>query len=103
MGVMKSTPTHHGYVEIDVPADMAMETLLPEHLPSGWDDIERPGVSRAVGELWYRRKVRSPLLRVPSVAAKGDWVVLIDQDHPDFSRISASEPKVLVWDERLFR
>ena len=48
------------------------------------------------------RSLRTPILRVPSVASQGEFNVLINQSHPDFHRLSASAPRGLAWDRRLF-
>jgi RES domain-containing protein len=58
--------------------------------------------SRSFGDRWYDER-RTPVLMVPSVVTHVERNILINQEHPDFSRISASQPVPVSWDRRLWR
>lgn len=45
---------------------------------------------------------RSVALIVPSVIARHDSNIVINQMHPDFHKIKAREPETIQWDQRLF-
>ena len=93
-------PRGFASIQIRVPADVLIEELNPQDLP-GWD---HPGgeISRAWGSRWYE-EMRSAVALVPSVPSGGiEPNVLIHQRHPDFSKITASEPTPVRWDKRLF-
>jgi RES domain-containing protein len=92
-------PATQVLVVVEIPEGVSTEELHPERLP-GWSARDRIA-SRAFGDRWYDER-RSAVLLVPSVAAPGERNVLIDQEHPDSSRIVASPPAPVVWDERLF-
>lgn len=94
-------PTNHAWISIDLPEDVATTILGPADLPPGWDHPTAKDVSQSVGDAWFAAK-STAVLRVPSVAAAADHVWVIDQDHPDFARMTASPPQPLVWDPRLF-
>lgn len=94
-------PTNHAWIEIDVPDDVAVTILERADLPVGWDHPTAKDVSQTVGGAWFASKATA-LLRVPSVAAAESHVWVIDQDHPDFARMTATPPRPLVWDRRLF-
>ena len=94
------TPRTQAYVEILVPETVAMEGVGSEDLP-GWD-ARGFVASRAYGNRWYDQR-RSAVLVVPSIVARAEHNVLIHQEHPDSSLIRASDPRPVVWDERLFR
>lgn len=93
-------PRSHHYVEIDVPDAIWDKALVRTRLPKGWDHPTHLDVAQEIGDRWYDER-RSLILKVPSVAAPGDRVVMINQFHPDFAHLRASAPKPLSWDERL--
>lgn len=68
----------------------------------GWNGGDLT-LTRAYGDRWYEQR-RTPVLLVPSVVTAGiERNVLINQEHPRFGAIRASELREVVWDERLFR
>lgn len=88
------------FVRIDVPGDVSVEDIRPEDL-AGWD-ADSKNVSRAFGDRWYDEQ-RSAVLLVPSLAAPGlERNVLINQRHPQFTRLAASEPEPLRGHPNLF-
>lgn len=96
-----SPPTNHAWIEIDVPDDVGITIMKKSDLPDGWDHPTAKDVAQAIGDAWLASKTTA-ILRVPSVAAAESHVYVIDQDHPDFSRMRAGSPMPLVWDARLF-
>jgi RES domain-containing protein len=93
-------PRGFAYIQIHIPADVAVEEISPEDLP-GWNTADAE-ISRAWGSQWYEEQ-RSAVLLVPSVPSGGvERNVLIHQRHPDFHRITASEPVAVLWDKRIF-
>lgn len=87
------------YIEIQVPSGVAIERLEPAALKR-WD-AEDKAVSQAFGDRWYDEQ-RTAVLLVPSLAAPGlEWNVAINQQHPDFSRLSASGLRPVVAHPRL--
>lgn len=94
-------PLNHAWISIDVPDDVAITVIERRDLPAGWDHPTAKDISQSVGDDWFSAR-RTAILRVPSVAAAEDHVWVIDQDHPDFARMTASPPQPLLWDPRLF-
>lgn len=94
-------PRTLAYIRIGVPAETSVEELKAEDLP-GWDADEKTA-SRQFGDRWYDEG-RSLILLVPSLAAPGlERNVLINQRHPQFSRLTTStaerircHPKLLI-------
>ena len=94
-----SVPRSQGYVEIEIPAALPIEELASADLPQ-WDSASTE-TSRAFGDLWYDQR-RTPVLIVPSVATRIERNILINQEHPDFPRIRATQASPVRWDERLW-
>ncbi|MEE8445757.1 MAG: RES domain-containing protein [Alphaproteobacteria bacterium] len=93
-------PKHHVWIRIDIPDDISTDQVPPEQIP-GWD-ASGQGEAKAHGDAWYD-SMRSAILFVPSVVARPERNLLINQLHPEFPRITASAPEPVIWDERLFR
>lgn len=94
-------PMGQAWIEIEIPPDLPVRRVLPEEVHE-WD-AGHMETSRRCGDRWIRARETAVLL-VPSVVTAGiECNVLINQDHPDFARISASSPQPVRWDPRLAR
>ena len=93
-------PPGQHFITVTIPNGVSYEVVTADSLP-GWDDIS--GVaSRAYGENWQQAR-RSLLLVVPSVVARSERNFLLNPDHAEFGRLTASMHEPVRWDERLFR
>ena len=92
-------PASDRFIEIDIPDSMI--ELFDERSHPGWDE---PGSEVAVahGAAWWREQ-RSAVLSVPSALTRIDRNLVINQDHPDMSRIAVGPEQPVRWDPRLFR
>lgn len=89
------------WIEIDIPEGVSMETVEPETLP-GWDAPDLI-VSQAYGDQWFREQ-RSCVLVVPAAPTGGiERNLVINQQHPEFRMLRASEVRPIRWDPRLLR
>lgn len=87
------------YIRITVPAGVSVEEVRLQDLPE-WDSDERT-TSQLFGNRWYDEQ-RSLILLVPSLAAPGlERNVLINQRHPEFDRIVASDAEPIRCHPRL--
>ena len=94
-----SVPRGQVYVEIEIPANVSVESVAPVDLP-GWD-APSFDAARKFGDRWYDEK-RSAVLLVPSVVTRVERNVMIHQDHPEFARLRVSQPAPVGWDTRLW-
>ena len=93
-------PRHQRWIEIHLPAGTRIEELEPDHVPGWWEPDSDAAL--AAGDRWFRAG-RALALIVPSVVGRPvERNILINQEHPDFARVTASRPKPVIWDERLF-
>ena len=95
-----SVPKGQGYIEIEIPAGLHVEEIAPEDVPR-WDSPSFEA-SRKFGDRWYDER-RTPVAIVPSVVTLFERNVLINQEHPDFAKIRASQPQPVRWDSRLWK
>lgn len=94
-------PSGFAFIEIHIPAEVEIEEITPQDLPQ-WDAADCRA-SQSFGSQWYTEQC-SAVLVVPSVAATArERNILINQLHPQFPLITASAPRPMHWDPRLFR
>jgi RES domain-containing protein len=92
-------PPNQHWIEISIPPGVSYETFSIAHHP-GWDD-EDCLVSKAYGEAW-QQSMRSVLLIAPSVVARMEDNIMINQSHPDAHVIQHTRHQPIWWDKRLF-
>ena len=95
-----SVPCSQGYVEIEIPSGLSIEEITQDDLPR-WDAPSFEA-GQAFGDRWYDER-RTPVLIVPSVVTLVERNVLINQEHPEFSLVRASQPVAVRWDARLWK
>jgi RES domain-containing protein len=81
--------------------DELVEQLDLALLPAGWRELDNLAC-RDLGSGWASSG-RSVALQVPSAVVEGDWNVLLNPRHVDFSRIQLAAPKPFRYDARMFR
>jgi RES domain-containing protein len=92
-------PPNQHFIAITVPTGVTYEMLDTASLPD-WAH-ESCTASRAYGDAWQASR-RSLLLIVPSVVARVDSNFLLNPEHPEFAKVTASLHKPVWWDKRLF-
>ena len=95
-----SVPRSQGYVEIEIPSGLSIEEITQDDLPQ-WDSPSF-GATQAFGDRWYDER-RTPVLIVPSVVTRVERNVLINQEHPEFPLVRASQALPVRWDARLWK
>ena len=84
-----------------IPNEVAIRGLDPATLPAGWHQSREESLRR-FGDEWIRAAETAALL-VPSAAIRGDWNVLLNPAHKDFSKIRFREPEPFEFDVRMFQ
>jgi RES domain-containing protein len=82
-------------------SDDRIEQLELELLPDNWRDLNNL-VCRDLGSGWAASS-RSVALKVPSAVVDGDWNLLLNPRHAEFSKIEFLQPKPFRFDGRMFR
>jgi len=88
-------------VEGEIPDALTIRKLDPNILPPRWCE-SRDDSLRRFGDEWISSGANVALL-VPSAAIRGEWNVLLNPSHPDFSRIRFKRPVRFEFDARMFR
>jgi len=88
-------------IQGEIPDAVRISRLDPKTLPVRWRETRDESLRR-FGDEWIRGGESAALL-VPSVAIRGEWNVLLNPVHPDFSRIKFRAPERFEFDARMFR
>jgi RES domain-containing protein len=86
--------------EAALPGDL-VDQLDTSLLPKDWRELNNLAC-RDLGSGWAANR-RSVALRVPSVVVDGDWNVLLNPRHADFTKIPLADPRPFRYDQRMFR
>jgi RES domain-containing protein len=87
-------------IEGDVPEAVEVARLDPKDLPVTWYTTRDESL-RQFGDRWIKAGKTVALL-VPSAAIRGEWNILLNPAHPDFSRVKFSEAQAFEFDARMF-
>jgi RES domain-containing protein len=69
-------------------------------LPSDWRDPADPETLKMIGLRWVQSMTRLAL-RVPSAIIPHEANFVLSVEHPEFSKVSTSEPELFRFDRRL--
>ncbi len=97
---VEDLPRRYHLLKLDAPDTLAVERITLAELPKNW--IERPDVTRALGDAWLAAG-RTPLLKVPSALAPETSNVLINPMHREAGRIKISQVSEHAIDPRLMK
>lgn len=85
---------------IDVPDDLAIETVSVEALPADRFGFHQYDTCQRIGGEWLRSG-RSAVLRVPSAIILHEWNYLLNSSHSLFTRIRLVQTEPFVFDPRI--
>ncbi len=88
-------------IEGGIPDAVEIRRLERTTLPPGWHETRDESLRR-FGDKWIRSGESAALL-VPSAAIRGEWNLLLNPAHPDFSKIKFKKPERFEFDARMFR
>jgi RES domain-containing protein len=88
-------------MEATIPDAIPLEKVDVAGLPKDWKIVSREDL-RQIGAAWISSN-RSVALQVPSAAISGEWNVLLNPAHPEFSKITIASPQPFVFDPRMFK
>ena len=87
-------------IEGDIPDALHIGTLDLKTLPPHWRE-RRDESLRQFGDDWIRAGQTVALL-VPSAPIRGEWNVLLNPGHADFSKVRFLDPEPFEFDVRMF-
>ena len=88
-------------IEGNIPDGLEISRVDLKTLPTNWRETRDESLRR-FGDDWIRAGQTAALL-VPSAAIRGEWNVLLNLAHGDFSKIRFRKPQPFEFDVRMFR
>lgn len=98
---LATLPSDYLMLTINIPDDIEGQLVKEVNLPKDWKDFPHPVSTQKIGDQFVSEN-KYCLLIVPSVVTKGDYNVLINPNHKEFSRISITKLEKFPFDKRIF-
>ena len=99
---LATLPDDYMMLTIDIPDDIKIKRLTEKDLPMNWQDFPHPASTQEIGRDFVTENKYCVLI-IPSVVTQGDFNVLINPNHKDFSKISIFSIEKFPFDKRIFK
>lgn len=88
------------WFRVTIPANVVIDRQAS--LPGSWRSSPPSEATQALGSAWAKQ-LSSAVLRVPSILVPGEYNLLLNPQHPQFSRLKISNPEPFDFDGRLWK
>ena len=95
-------PSDYVMITIVVPDDVSIQKITPRNLPPGWNSFPYVRATQLIGDQFIAAG-KHAILQVPSSVTSGDFNLLINPWHREFSRIKIQSIEPFPFDQRLFK
>jgi len=99
---LATLPDDYMMVTIFIPDDISLLKLNISDLPADWNDFPHPISTQVIGDKFITDN-RFCVLQIPSVVTQGDYNLLINPNHPDFTKIKIITTGRFPFDRRIFK
>lgn len=99
---LATLPEDYRMLTIDIPDDIKIKQLTEADLPANWQEFPHPASTQNIGRDFVVENEYC-LLIIPSVVTQGDYNVLINPNHVDFSKITITSIDKFPFDKRIFK
>jgi RES domain-containing protein len=99
---LATLPDDYMMLTIDIPDGITAKQIPEKDLPVGWKQFPHPASTQKIGDDFVLEN-KHCLLVLPSVVTRGDYNVLINPNHYDFSKISIIKIEKFPFDRRIFK
>ncbi len=87
-------------MKIKIPDNLEIEEVTLPALKKSWQNFTNFPYTQEIGDTWISRK-SSLVLQVPSVIIPDEHNFIINQGHPDFSKVKLLSVEDFIFDPRL--
>lgn len=99
---LATIPEDYVMITITIPDEIEITKVGEEDLPEDWKEFPHPISTQRVGNDFVSENKYCVLL-IPSVVTQGDFNVLINPYHKDFSKITISKIEKFPFDRKIFK
>ncbi len=95
-------PPDYVMMTLHIPDDVSSTKLTRESLPADWDFFPHSASTQSLGNAFIFEK-KHCMLQVPSAVTRGDYNLLLNPAHPDFTSIKIIGVEKFPFDLRLIK
>lgn len=99
---LATLPQDYVMTTIDIPENVKRKRLTEADLPKDWQTFPHPPSTQSIGRDFVLEN-KFCVLIIPSAVTKGDFNVLINPNHIDFSKIQVESIEPFPFDTRIFK
>ncbi|MCC6253070.1 MAG: RES family NAD+ phosphorylase [Bacteroidia bacterium] len=99
---LATLPDDYMILTIDIPDDIKIKQLTEADLPTDWQEFPHPASTQDIGRDFVIENDYCVLI-IPSIVTQGDYNVLINPNHKDFSKITITSIDKFPFDKRIFK
>lgn len=99
---LATLPSDYMMIIIFIPDDISLLKLNTSDLPKDWNTFPHPSSTQTIGDNFIIEN-KYCVLQIPSVVTRGDFNLLINPRHPDFSKIKIVGAEKFPFDKRIFK
>ncbi len=99
---LATLPSDYMMMTIEIPDDVNISEIDNEKLPPNWNEFPHPSSTQIFGDNFVSES-KYCVVKIPSVVTQGDYNLLINPKHPDFSKIIIKSVEKFPIDKRIFR
>ncbi|MDQ3751114.1 MAG: RES family NAD+ phosphorylase, partial [Acidobacteriota bacterium] len=99
---LATIPSDYVMLTIYLPDDISTQKLMKTELPTNWNAFPHPISTQAIGDKFVSEN-NYCVLQIPSVVTQGDYNLLINPYHSEFSKIKIIAIEKFPFDKRIFK
>ena len=99
---LATLPDDYLMLTIYLPDDISTQKLTVADFPSDWNIFPHPNSTQSVGDRFIAEN-KYCVLKIPSAVTQGDFNLLINPYHSEFSRVRIIDRVKFPFDARIFR
>ncbi len=98
---LATIPDDYVILTIFLPDDISLQKFTEKDLPPDWNVFPNPPSTQSVGDKFISDN-KYCILQIPSAVTKGDYNLLINPHHKEFSKIKIVKTEKFPFDRRIF-
>ncbi|MEI9921329.1 MAG: RES family NAD+ phosphorylase [Bacteroidota bacterium] len=99
---LATLPGDYMMVGIFIPDDISLQKVNVADLPADWNAFPHPITTQTIGDRFVAEN-KYCVLQIPSAVTLGDYNLLVNPKHPDFTRIKIISMEKFPFDKRIFK
>lgn len=99
---LATLPDDYAMITIFIPDDISLQKLDIPDLPFDWNMFPHPITTQAIGDKFVTDN-KCCVFQIPSAVTQGDYNMLINPNHPQFTKIKIIATEKFPFDKRIFK